>query len=112
MRMTPEIHDQLTADISHLPHALAAALVRIQSPQSLQLAARGFLDTTRIAAGDSALWKDILLENRDNLRAGIERLQADLHELLKHLDTGNAAGVQQWLAEAAVVRAGLRKTTE
>ncbi len=100
VRMTPETHDQLTADISHLPHAIAAALVRIQSPQSLKLAGRGFLDTTRIAAGDPALWRDILLENRDNLRTGLERIQLEIKDLLSKLDAGDAAAVQAWLSAA------------
>jgi prephenate dehydrogenase len=110
VRMTPELHDQLTADVSHLPHAVAAALVRLQTSQSLQLAAGGFADTTRIAAGDAVLWRDILLENRDNLRAGIVRLQADLQQLLEHLDADNAAAVQQWLQSAVDVRLGFRKS--
>jgi prephenate dehydrogenase len=109
VRMTPQVHDQLTGDISHLPHAAAAALVRVQSRQSIALAARGFLDTTRIAGGDAALWKDILLENRDNLRGGIVRLQAELQRLLEHLDSGDSAAVQDWLSAAAEVRSGLGK---
>jgi prephenate dehydrogenase len=112
VRMTPQVHDELTADISHLPHAIAASLVRIQSPEALQLAARGFLDTTRIASGDPALWTDILLENRDNLRSGIVDLQNDLQQLLNHLDTNNTAAVRQWLTTAAEVRSGFRKSAD
>jgi prephenate dehydrogenase len=112
VRMTPEEHDRLTADISHLPHAIAAALVRVQSPQSLQLAARGFLDSTRIAAGDSALWRDILLENRDNLRSGITRLQDQLQQLLNLLDRNDATAVQEWLKVASSSRSSMKKTSE
>jgi len=104
VRMTPETHDQLTADISHLPHAVAAALVRIQSSQSLELAGRGFLDTTRIAAGDPTLWQDILLENRDNLRQGLVRIQNEIKQLLSNLDAGDASAVQEWLKGAAEQR--------
>lgn len=96
--MTSDTHDRLTADISHLPHAVAAALVRIQSGDSLALAGRGFTDTTRIAAGDPALWRDILLDNRDNLRNGLLRIQAELAQLLSSLDAGDAAAVQAWLS--------------
>lgn len=104
VRMTPQLHDQLTAEISHLPHALAAALVRMQSPQALAIAARGFLDTTRIAGGDPALWRDILLDNRDNLKAAIARLQRELGELSKGLDATDPSAVEDWLKTAARLR--------
>ncbi len=90
MRMTPEQHDALTAANSHLPHAVAAALVRCQSEDSLKIAARGFLDTTRVAGGDPALWRDIFLDNRDHLKAGIEHLQVELDQLLEKLEAGDA----------------------
>jgi prephenate dehydrogenase len=104
VRMSAEVHDQLTSDISHLPHAIAAALVRIQSCESLQLAARGFLDTTRIAAGDPSLWQEILLENRENLRSGIVRMQKELQDLLEKLDSNDPSAIQQWLKAAADIR--------
>jgi prephenate dehydrogenase len=112
VRMSPQQHDQLTADISHLPHVVAAALVRMQSPESLQLAARGFLDSTRIAAGDSALWRDILLENHDNLRTGVTRLQEQLQQLLGLLDQKDATAVQNWLKAASVLRAAMIRQTD
>jgi len=99
-RLSPEMHDRVTADISHLPHLLAAALVRMQQSESLAFAGRGFADATRMAAGDPALWRDILIENRDNLKAGIGRLQSQLQALLEHLDSGDPAVVQAWLESA------------
>lgn len=101
LRMTPEKHDRLTADASHLPHAIAAALVRIQSNESLAVAARGFADTTRIAGGDPALWRDIFLDNRDNLKSAISNLQLQLDELTRKLDAEDSQGVIDWLREAA-----------
>jgi prephenate dehydrogenase len=106
-RMTPLTHDRLTSDISHVPHVIAAALVRIQSAESLKLAANGFRDSTRIAAGDAELWRDILLENRDHVRDGILRLREELDDLLGFLNRGDHAAVQQWLATAAETRGKL-----
>lgn len=104
VRMTPERHDQLAADISHLPHAVGAALVRIQSPESMQIAARGFADMTRIAAGDAALWRDVFLDNRENLKGAIIALQQDLQQLVHHLTIGDAEGITEWLKRAASLR--------
>src|SRR5205814_1835691 len=50
-RMLPEAHDAAVAAVSHLPHAIAAALVRLQDESSLSVSGKGFLDATRIAAG-------------------------------------------------------------
>ena len=110
VHMSPETHDAVTADMSHLPHAIAAALVRVQSAESLQLAGRGFLDSTRIAASDPALWRDILLDNRDNVQAGIARVQSELQVLQKCLETGDAVGVQNWLNTSAQARQRLNKS--
>src|SRR5438270_270638 len=68
VKLSPEEHDRHLADISHLPHAVAAALVAMQADAALPLAGKGFLDATRIAGGDGALWRDILHDNADNLR--------------------------------------------
>jgi prephenate dehydrogenase len=104
IRLTPEVHDQRVADISHLPHAIAAAMVRIQTPETLELAARGFADTTRIAAGDCGLWRDILLDNRDNIKTGLRRLQDELSILGEQLDAGNETALTAWLSQAAELR--------
>ncbi len=104
LRMSPEEHDRRAADVSHLPHAVAAALVDIQTGDSLAFAGKGFTDTTRIAGGDGGLWRDILLDNRDNLRVSLSKLQASLATLLSALDASDADAVQQWLDTAAEKR--------
>jgi prephenate dehydrogenase len=100
-RLTPQDHDRRLADISHLPHAVAAALVLMQEEASLHLAGKGFLDTTRIASGDGGLWRDIFLDNADNLREGIGRLSQTLNRLLELLDQNDAPAIAQWLDQAS-----------
>jgi prephenate dehydrogenase len=111
-RLTPEEHDRRLADASHLPHALAAALVLMQDDASLRLAGKGFLDVTRIAAGDGGLWRDILVDNRDNLRDSIQRLQQRLAEFLNHLNGADADGVKTWLDTAAARRQDLGRAMD
>jgi prephenate dehydrogenase len=106
-RLSPEEHDRRLADISHLPHALAAALVAMQDDASLRLVGKGFVDVTRIAAGDGGLWRDILVDNRDNLRDSIGRLQQHLDTLISRLDAADAEGVKDWLDTAAARRQAL-----
>ena len=101
VRLSPNDHDSLLADVSHLPHAIAAALIAMQLDHALPLAGAGFLDATRIAGGDGALWRDILLDNRDNLRASLARLQKHLALLQTLLDDGKADQLASWLNHAA-----------
>lgn len=65
IEMSPAEHDAALATTSHLPHVAAAALADILPDRFRDLAASGFRDTTRIAAGDPDLWVAILLENAD-----------------------------------------------
>lgn len=99
-RLSPEEHDRLICDVSHLPHALAATLVSMQSEDALELAGKGFFDSTRVAAGDAGLWRDILLDNADNLRSSIQRLRNQLDELERQLDPAQTQRLFDWLETA------------
>lgn len=100
-RLSPIDHDRLVAEVSHLPHAVAAALVTLQDERALPLAGKGFLDMTRIAGGDGGLWRDIFTDNGDNLRASIGKLRDTLDDLLARLDGDDSGAVKQWLDAAA-----------
>jgi prephenate dehydrogenase len=108
-RLSPEEHDRLVAQISHLPHLLASALVNTASDEAMAIAGPGFRDLTRIAAGDAALWRDILLDNADELSRSIARFRAELDRLEGMLGGGSAEEIRTWLAQAAVRRNTLGK---
>jgi len=100
-RLSPEDHDRLLADVSHLPHLLAAALVAMQEEAGLDLSGKGFLDATRIAGGDGGLWRDIFLDNADNMKAGLRRLQGQLAIVEMMLDSKSKDPLRAWLDAAA-----------
>jgi prephenate dehydrogenase len=106
-QMNPVDHDRALAEVSHLPHALAAALVAMQSPQALALAGKGFLDTTRIAGGDGGLWRDIFIDNADNMRSAISRMRDMLEQFEQLLDPGKGEELRKWLDDAAAKRGAL-----
>jgi prephenate dehydrogenase len=108
VRCLPEEHDRYVATISHLPHVVAAALMRMQPQAAIQLAGSGFLDTTRIAAGDPSLWTQILSDNADNVRQAIDQLQQELTSFKAMLEPGAAQSLQNWLHRAAAARSQLR----
>jgi prephenate dehydrogenase len=100
-RMSPAEHDRLICDVSHLPHAIAAALVAMQSDEALALAGKGFLDATRIAGGDGGLWRDILHDNRDNVLDSLRRLRDQLDRLAHLLNPAQSDALAKWLDDAA-----------
>ena len=75
--LAPAQHDALVAVVSHVPHLTAATLMDLaaglgeEHAALLQLAAGGFRDMTRIAAGNPAIWPDIC---EDNAEAIVETL--------------------------------------
>ena len=106
-RMSADDHDRLICDVSHLPHAVAAALIAMQGDAALPLAGKGFLDTTRIAGGDGGLWRDILHDNADNVADSLQRFRAQLDQLLTLLDPAKRDELAKWLDQAAARRAKL-----
>lgn len=100
-RLNPEEHDRLLADVSHLPHVVAAALVAMQQDAAFDLCGKGFVDVTRIAGGDAGLWRDILLDNRDNVRRSINALREQMQQLDAMLQSGNSDELEQWLSNSA-----------
>ncbi len=98
--MSPAAHDKLVATISHLPHALAFALMHRTTPQAARLASRSFLDATRVAASDPQLWQEILLMNRRELQAALRGFERELRALRAVLVRGDARALTQWIRAA------------
>lgn len=90
--ISPEKHDEIVANISHLPHVLASVL----SAQLLHkdkswgtLAGNGLADTTRIAAGNPVLWRHIFEQNRDEVLRAITDFENELHSFKSALNNQN-----------------------
>jgi prephenate dehydrogenase len=93
---TPDEHDQAVARTSHLPHLLAALVAGrlTDAPRShLALSGQGVRDVTRIAAGDPALWQQIITANTTALAALLRDVRTDLDTLLAALADRDAAAV-------------------
>lgn len=78
LRMTPQEHDCGVARTSHLPHVVASALAAGTPQAPLPLAASGWCDTTRVAAGGVELWQQILLENRQPVLEALQEFSTSL----------------------------------
>ena len=111
LRMTPENHDAAFAAVSHLPHLLAFAYFNSVAHQPagrdfLSLAGPGFRDFTRIAASDPAVWRDILMSNREELLKQAARFRHALDAMEHVIKNGNAEALEDLVRKASEARAG------
>jgi len=97
VRMAPGDHDQAVAMTSHATHVIATTLAAATPPQALPLAASGWRDTTRIAAGDPQLWLQILLANRQEVLRSLGRFEELFAAFRSALQRGDAARLVQLL---------------
>jgi len=100
VRMSPADHDRILAATSHLPHMAASALAAATPEGDLPLVASGWLDTTRVAAGDAELWQQILSSNRAHVLKALARYEGVLASLRRALERGDNAKLVEILAEA------------
>lgn len=111
--MEPGHHDRIFAEISHLPHAVAYALVHavgtadVEGENVLSYTAGGFRDFTRIASSDPIMWRDIALMNREALLASIDGFSASLTELRQRIDRSDAAALAEFFTIAKQFRDGI-----
>jgi prephenate dehydrogenase len=108
--MDPATHDRAVATISHLPHLVADALVDAvvrMDPQFFDVAARGFKDTTRIAASSPTVWREIFEGNREALAEAVAAFRAALDGLERVLRSGDASRIEAELERIRMIRARL-----
>lgn len=105
--MSPAQHDRILADVSHLPHITAAALVNASNPKELRFAGKGFMDSSRIASGPANIWADVLLTNAKNVSRGIDRLTGELAKLKKAIRSGDRRQIEKLLEAARTKRSAL-----
>ena len=105
-----ELHDYVTAAISHLPHVIAASLVNLiqkkDSPDSIMrlVAAGGFKDITRIASSSAAMWQQICLTNMENIASLLSSYIDSLCEIREQLLNKDSDALYQLFDSARIYR--------
>lgn len=108
-----EDHDRAVAIVSHVPHMVAASLMRLaqnhtdENQTIMRLAAGGFKDTTRVAAGSPKLWCGIAFDNADALADGLSEIEGNIKALHEALTRGDREAFTSMLDEAATARRDL-----
>ena len=108
-----EDHDEAVAVVSHVPHIMASSLVQLASRHAddqqalMRLAAGGFKDSTRIAAGSPELWCGIAFDNKDALSDGLDEIRGIIGAFADALASDDRAALTALLADAAAARRAL-----
>jgi prephenate dehydrogenase len=106
-------HDDLVALVSHVPHLAAATLMNLAADVAsedatlLRLAAGGFRDMTRIAAGHPGIWPDVVADNREEIVAVLDRLAAALVDVRRVVSDGDRSRLLAMLQRAREARVNL-----
>jgi prephenate dehydrogenase len=109
VRTDAAAHDRWVALVSHAPHLVAAAMAaRLEAApaEALDLAGQGLRDVTRIAAGDTGLWTQILAANAEPVAEVLAAVAGDLAEAARMLTDGDPKSVATLLdvGQAGVAR--------
>lgn len=113
LNMTPQEHDSAFAAVSHLPHLLAFAFINgiAEQPDGarmLERAGPGFRDFSRIAASDPAVWRDILLANREQVLLQSQAFRKALMQFEALLAAGDAQALEEAIEAARRTRSQWR----
>lgn len=108
---SPAAHDEIVANISHLPQAVATSLACTLAERDGQwrhLAGNGLRDTTRIAASDATMWIEIFQHNREAVLHALTRHETELAAFRQALERSDWAEVRARLERGKLWRDGFR----
>jgi len=104
-------HDHILSLTSHLPHAIAYTIVRssVQNEDKLKdevikYSAGGLRDFTRIASSDPIMWRDIFIDNSENILKVLDVFSNNLEEMKKAIREKNSDKLSQIFSSTKNVR--------
>jgi prephenate dehydrogenase len=108
-QLDPARHDAILSAVSHLPHALAFALIadlaaRADAAECFDLAGTGLRDFTRLASSHPDMWRDICLANREALRRDLAAYRDRLRAIDALLEAGDGDALLALFARAHTAR--------
>ncbi len=107
MEFEPGWHDMTVAQVSHIPHLVAAEIIANIPDECLPAAGSGLRDTTRVASGSPELWTEIVWANREAIRASMQPLILELQNLQEALKGNDKSLLRDALQYAHDQRAKL-----
>lgn len=113
LEMPPEKHDIVIAAISHMPLAIAVSLVNAifdekeNKEDMIKTASSGFRDTTRIAAGNVEMGKDMFITNKDAVLQMIGKFKKSLDDIEQAIKESNKDKIVTLLEKAKKLRVNM-----
>ncbi|MBI3997708.1 MAG: prephenate dehydrogenase [Armatimonadetes bacterium] len=86
--LDPVQHDELVAQVSHLPYLVSVALLRAAADDAKAIAGPAMVEMTRMARSPAAMWAAICRDNREAILRALARFEAEFHRLHRGLETG------------------------
>ena len=109
--MSIEDHDYILALTSHLPHAVAYNIVKTAISTDLKFkdeiikySAGGLRDFTRIASSDPLMWRDIFIDNSDNIIKILDEFSRNIEDFKKAIIEKNGDKLLKLFASTKNVR--------
>ncbi|MEM6688386.1 MAG: prephenate dehydrogenase/arogenate dehydrogenase family protein [Planctomycetota bacterium] len=100
IEMSPQEHDRVLANVSHVPHLISAAVAKRTTPASLPLTGSGWRDITRVAAGDVPMWMAIIEANRTSITQELLGMREELDHVIRYLENNDTVRLTEWLTKA------------
>lgn len=107
--LDPSEHDDIISFVSHLPHMLAFSLINSIPKKYLKFVTRGLQDSTRIAASDPLVWRDICLTNSNQIVKTIKIFELNLSRIKRLVRQKKARAILKIFQDAKTKREVLSK---
>ena len=109
--MSIEEHDHILALTSHLPHAVAYNIVKTAinndekfRDEIIKYSAGGLRDFTRIASSDPLMWRDIFIDNSENIIKILDEFSKNIDDFKKAIIEKNGDKLLKIFASTKNVR--------
>ena len=110
LKFDPQWHDLTVAQVSHIPHLVAAEIISNVTDDCLSAAGSGLRDTTRVASGSPELWTEIIWANREAISEAMLPLLIEMTKVQQALKNGDKSLLRESLQYAHDQRAKLLKS--
>jgi len=84
------LHDELMAELSHLPQLLATVLGAQTDPRTVELAGPGLASVLRLAGSPHAVWAEIIEANRAPILAALRLYRDNLNTVMDRIARGES----------------------
>lgn len=109
--LTPEEHDRVFALVSHFTHIAAYALVNTVgavNPGYIDYSGSGFRDTTRVALSSPDLWRDICMQNKEQIIGFADKFKEKLDDMVNALRADDPERLEALFRDAQDLRKRLK----